>query len=65
MAGERKLILDGVPDNLVVNPVISVPQKVSHPAKTLPIRPGRDLFGIPAKKGAMAKWATELIIKRA
>jgi hypothetical protein len=42
----RKLILDGIPHNLVVNTVICVSQEVSHPPKTIPIRARRYYFGI-------------------
>jgi hypothetical protein len=34
----RELVLHGVPDNLVVDAVVCVPQKISHAAKALPIR---------------------------
>jgi hypothetical protein len=45
----RELILDGIPDNLVVNLVISVSQQVPHPAEAFPVWSRRDLFGIPSK----------------
>ncbi len=45
----RKLILDSVPDYLVVNSVISVSQEVPHPAEAFPIGPGSDPSGILAK----------------
>jgi hypothetical protein len=41
--------VNGIPDNLVVNSVISMPEEVPHPPETFPIRPGRNPFGIPTK----------------
>jgi hypothetical protein len=45
----RKLLVDRISDNLVINPVISVSQEVPHPAEAFPIRPRSDPFGILAE----------------
>jgi hypothetical protein len=46
----RKLICDGVPHNLVVNPVLSVSQDVSYPSKALPVRAWRYHLRIIAQR---------------
>jgi hypothetical protein len=41
-----KLILDSIPDDLIIDPVIRVPEKVSHPTKATPIRSRRYRFSV-------------------